>query len=404
MLDEENKRYAALEITSKAVRLVYGYCLDGVVYVLHALETGVTALDGGIVAEHDVLVNTIKGLINAANEKLGITIKDVVLSIPPLGLAITRDSASTVTIDSSNIIQQLDVNNAISQLRKHRFQDGLKIVDVIPYTYLLDNSLSESDSPLGKKSERLTVHASIYAMQDTIISGYLSAVQAANLNVLQLVVSPYASALYMKDHEEIPSSYYLLDFGSEMTILTQISQQTTIVANTCFKYGSDRITQNLADKLQITFKEAKMLKEKYGIDKNPSFNVKIYKDFTLEDFGNNIKEAVSPLVDALKDQINNWNSTEKRFLPVVITGGGSALYGFKELLEERLSCQIIDFTPDSFGARFKSYQNCLGLIKYADVHLANIERDEFFQTTISRVQPKVQPGKKVASYDIDEEL
>jgi cell division protein FtsA len=404
MLDEENKRYAALEITSKAVRLVYGYCLDGTVYVLHALETGVNALDGGQVAEHDLLVNTIKGLINAANEKLGINIKEVILSLPPLGLVLCRDSASTLTIDQSNEIQQLDINNAISQLRKHKFQEGLKIVNVIPYQYLLDNSSNDSESPLGKKSEQLTVHASIYAMRDSIISGYVSAVQSANLQILQLVIAPYASSLYMKGHEEIPSSYYLLDFGAELTTLTQINQQTTIVANTCFKYGSDRITQYLADKLGLTFKEAKMVKEKYGIDKNPSFNVKIYKDFTMEDFSSNIVEALNPLIDAIKNQINEWNSAEKRFLPIVITGGGSALYGFKELLEKNLQSQVIDFTPDSFGARFKSYQNCLGLIKYADNHLSHIEKDELSTTTITRVQSKVQPGKKVTSYNIDDEL
>lgn len=404
MLDEENKRYAALEITSKAVRLVYGYCLDGTVYVLHALETGVNALDGGQVAEHDLLVNTIKGLINAANEKLGIIIKDVVLALPPLGLVLCRDSASTLTIDQSNEIQQLDINNAISQLKKHKFQEGLKIVNVIPYQYLLDNSSNDSESPLGKKSEQLTVHASIYAMQDTIISGFVSAVQSANLQISQLVIAPYASSLYMKGHEEIPSSYYLLDFGAEMTTLTQINQQTTIVANTCFKYGSDRITQYLADKLGLTFKEAKMVKEKYGIDKNPSFNVKIYKDFTIEDFSNNIVGAITPLIDAIKNQINEWNSTEKRFLPIVITGGGSALYGFKELLEKNLQSQVIDFTPDSFGARFKSYQNCLGLIKFADEHLSKIEKDELLTTTLTRVQPKIQSGKKVTSYNIDDEL
>jgi len=63
MSNSEIKRYTALEISSKTVRLVHGYALDGLVYVLHALESNVNALDAGFVVESDALTAAIKGVI-----------------------------------------------------------------------------------------------------------------------------------------------------------------------------------------------------------------------------------------------------------------------------------------------------------------------------------------------------
>lgn len=117
MAKNDDKRYAALEITSRAVRLVYGYCQDGKVYVLHALETGVNALDGGLVSDQEALTSAIKGVIHAANETLNIQIREVLVALPPMGLVFCRESSSTTTIGVDNVIVQIDVNNAISQLK-----------------------------------------------------------------------------------------------------------------------------------------------------------------------------------------------------------------------------------------------------------------------------------------------
>ena len=167
MAKDEERRYAALEITSKAVRIVYGYYQDGKVYVLHALETSVNAIDGGMVSDSESLTNAIRGVINAVNETLGINIKDVVLALPSMGLLFCRESSSTMTIGQDNVIVQMDINNAISQLKKYKFGENFKIVDVVPYQYVLDNKEYVSEAPIGKVSQTLTVHASLFARKPT---------------------------------------------------------------------------------------------------------------------------------------------------------------------------------------------------------------------------------------------
>ena len=158
------------------------------------------------------------------------------------------------------------------------------------------------------------------------------------------------------------------------------------------------------EKFNLTLKEAKMLKEKYGIDKSPSFNVNVYKGITMDDIASCITNAIEPLIVALKKQISTWSNADHRYLPIVITGGGSKLFGLKSLLEKKLELQVIDYTPYSFGARDKSYQVCLGLIKYAGVHLINDELDELSSTIISRVEIKPNGKKVTTNYNFDDEL
>ena len=404
MAKDENKRYAALEITSRAVRLVYGYCQDNKVHVLHAVETSINALDGGIVTDFEQVTNAVKGVVNAVNETLQITIRDVLVSLPPMGLVFCRETSSTTTIGLDNVVVQIDVNNAITQLKKYRFSDGLKIVDVVPYQFVLDNKEYLSTAPIGKTSQTLTMSASIFALEEALVDGYVKAIEQAGLHILQLVIAPYASSLYMSGEEGIPSSYYLLNFGSDLTTLTQISQNTLIYQNACFKFGSNRLTQYISEKLDVTTKEAKFLKEKYGIDKSPTFSVKIMKNIELDDLAKVITDALEPLIGQIKKQITQWSNADHRYLPIVITGGGSKLHNLKGLLEKYLELQVIDYTPYSFGARDKAYQNCLGLIKYAGTHLNDEDVDELSNTVITRIMPKANGKKSVINYNFDDEL
>ena len=137
------------------------------------------------------------------------------------------------------------------------------------------------------------------------------------------------------------------------------------------------------------------------MDHEPSFKVNVYNGLTIKDISTTIREAVDPLITAIKKQISAWSSNDSRYLPIVLTGGGTKLNGLKGLLEKELQVTIIDATPYSFGARDKSYQNCLGLIKYADKFIPMEADDEFAQTTISRVQSK---DSRRHSYNVHEEL
>ena len=77
--EQTNKHFCALEISSRAVRLVYGFVYEGLVRVLHAVETNVDALKDGYVETSDALTMAIKNVISSTNDALKIKIKEFLL-------------------------------------------------------------------------------------------------------------------------------------------------------------------------------------------------------------------------------------------------------------------------------------------------------------------------------------
>jgi cell division protein FtsA len=406
-MSNENKRYAALEITSKCVRLVYGFVQDEKVYVLHALESSCNALEKGAVVESDALIAAIKGVVSSASESLGgIKIRDVVMAIPSLSLDWKLENASTNTIDPLGKIGQMDINNCISQLKKVKFQEGYKVYDVIPYKYVLDGKENSSESPLGKTAQNLTMYATVYALNEAYVDKFVKVVEQTGLKVKQVTTAPLATSIYLENVDDIQSlskTYYLLNIGGDITTFSKIEDRSIITKNQCIGFGSDKISQYMSEKLNITFKEATMLKEKYGMDKEPGFKVYVHNNITFSDIDLAIKECLKLLIEKIKQVITNWKESDNKFIPIVLTGGGSRLNGLKELLESELGGNIISYVPYSFGARNQSYQVCLGLIKYADRYVTFDGDDSFTNTIISRVSDP-STNKKSERYDAQEEL
>ena len=128
--------------------------------------------------------------------------------------------------------------------------------------------------------------------------------------------------------------------------------------------------------------------------------------FTQANFqiGDCIKESILPVINSVKTQISNWAGNDNKYLPIVLSGGGTNLNGLKELIENELKIAAIDITPYSFGARNKSYENCLGLIKYADRFIQTEAEDPFVATSISRVVSREGKRQESQDYNINEEL
>lgn len=401
----EYRRYAALEITSKAVKLVYGFVQKELVYVLYAGEASVDALVGGQLVNSDVLTAAIRNVIDDCSIKMNIRLKEVILVLPPMGLAFGKQPRTTNTISPDNKIVQIDIENAISLLRKASFGPQLQIIDVIPYRYVLDNQEIYTEPPIGKISSSLSVQATLYALEPKTINSYVDAVEKASLKVRRCVIAPFASSLYFKNIDYIPSRYLLLNIGAKITTLSLIDNDTMIVQNACYSKGGDLITQALADKFNIPFKDAKMLKEKYGIQNPPSFRCLIYNDLTLKDISDTIYEAIVPLIASLRKTITSWFNQQDLKIPLVLTGGGTKLYGLSTILEQELSLDCMDVTPYSFGARDKSYQNLLGAIKYADIYVPKRDEDSLIKVNLNRVgQQEKQKNKQTISYRIQDEL
>lgn len=393
---EKNDYYIGLEISSSMVKLVAGYVLNGQIYILSNVKDKCLGISDGVITDIDEVIKTIRNVINIASREINYPITDVTLAIPAFNLNCMPDIDFTSTIDGNDIIKHIDVSNVISKFKKRKLSNPeLTIVDIVPDTYILDNNETYHEEPIGKKSTRLTMHATIYAINEKILNLFVSCVNKAGYNVVDTVISPYASSLYLSTLKIIPDNYLIVDIGNSVTNISYVNQRSIIMSSRIYRFGAKNIFSMVSEKLGIDLEKAEELIETYGIDHNLNFETYIYDKITLDDLSECIIRSLTSLVDAIKQVMGEVKNEE---IPLVLIGGVSYLHSIKKILVEELQMEVLDYVMNTMGARDRSLITALGLIKYASLK-PKVNEEETITTQVSRVEKK-----KNNSYNFDDEL
>ena len=396
----KNSCFVGLELSSESVKAVTGFLLNDAICVLDMVEEKCDGLERGLIKNVDALVNSIRNVINKTSKDLNVVIKEVSLIVPPFGLLCISDTGSTNTIDGNDIIRHVDTTNILTAMRKRVLADpDLKIVDIVPDTFIIDNNERFDHEPLGKVSKVLSLHASIYAMNDKVVSQFESVVNKAGYEVKYKVNAPYASALYLSTISNIPNTYILVDIGESITTISKVHNKTSIIHSKMIKFGGRNITQEIAEQFNIDYNDAERLKRIYGIDYNPNFTAYIHDKIQLDDLADVILNVLKPLLLKVKSVINEFSIDNNERLPVVLSGGTSELHNINDIVEDVLETKVVKYSVESIGARDKSLISILGSIKYGAIQPV-VDEEEIASTTINRVET----NKKSKSYKFDEEL
>lgn len=385
---ERNSYYAGLEISSGSVRLVVGYVLNGAVCLLHAEEAECDGLEDGLIMDPEAVSGTIRTLVNAASGKLNFPIGEVALALPPFRLTCMSDTGATNTVDSNDVVNHVDVTNIITAMKKRHLSDeDLKIIDVVPDSFVLNSNERYSTEPIGKISQVISLHASLYAMSNKVVRQFVACAEAAGVKVKYKVVAPYAAALYLSTFAQVPESYLLIDIGRSLTTVAQVHNRTTIVHSAIATFGGHSITQSVAETLGITYDDAEDLKKTFGIDSNPNFPVYIRNQITFDDLSNALIKAMERPLEELRSIIRSFSAGEATHLPIVLIGGGSELYHIESLFADELNLNVMNFAVDTLGARRKSMVVSLGLLQYWEVQ-PKVNEAEQVTASVTRVDTK----------------
>ena len=394
--------YVGLEITSRAIRMIAGYVINDLVYIRHIIENECSGLENGLIKDPEIVIKKIKDTVTTLSKELDFQINDVALVLPPFNLWCMSDTDTTNTIDGNDVIQHIDTVNVLTKMKKRPLADSdLKIVDIIPDLYMLNNGERYVNEPVGKISQVLTLHASIYAMSEKVINQFISVVNRAGLKVKHSVIAPYSSCLYLSTIASMPSSYILLDIGHSLTTISQVNERTSIVNSRIIRFGGDSITQAISDRFNLSKSDAEKLKVLYGIDKNPNFPVYLKGHITFEDLADVIIKSIVPSLDMIKSIIKDFALVDNEKLPIVICGGTSKLNNIAKVIKDELNQEVIEYNLETIGARNPSLVSLLGLIKYWG-NQPQLDEEEIINTSLTRVDSNKKTNNR--SYQFDEEL
>jgi type IV pilus assembly protein PilM len=179
----------------------------------------------------------------------------------------------------------------------------------------------------------------IVAMPKRIVDSYLMLTRLLGLEAVVFQTSSGAGAqLFAHDGQsDVPT--VLVDFGSDSADIT-VFDRGPVVSGTV-ACGGEQLTKAISEALNVTIKEATIIKTKYGLG---------YSKKQAQ-----IETALNPLLSLLVKEIRRTiryyeerSDGKHTISQVIITGGGANMLGLAEYFTNTLRLAVRPFDPTSY--------------------------------------------------------
>ena len=179
----------------------------------------------------------------------------------------------------------------------------------------------------------------IVAMPKRIVDSYLTLTRLIGLETVVFQTSSGAGAqLFAHDSQsDVPT--VLVDFGSDSADIT-VFDGGPVVSGTV-ACGGEQLTKVIAEALDVTTKEAIIIKTKYGLGVSKKQH--------------QIETALSPLLGLLVKEIRRTiryyeerSDGKHTISQVIVTGGGANMPGLSEYFTNNLRLAVRSFDPTSY--------------------------------------------------------
>ena len=393
---------------------------DGDIKILGAGIAKSQGLKKGIITNIDLASKSIRNALNDAKRVAGTQYEKVIVSI---------SGAYTKSVDSSGIVNipNRDIGikeiNRAMQMADHNanIPNEYEKLHVLPYNFKVDDQEFIED-PLGMNGARLEEQVHIITAQKSSLSNLKKAVKSAGVEIDNIVLGCYASAIAVLNHDERELGVAVMDMGGA-TCNIMIHAGNSMRFNDYLGVGSLNITNDLSTALHTPLGAAEEIKINYGSLKSNSnelIELPVIGDdgstheVSLNIVSNVIYVRVEETLMILAKTLEESSFKEQIGAGVVLTGGMTKLEGIREL-----ASAIFDNVPIRIAKpremdglfetlRDPSYSTAIGLVLYGGGHFTpyEIDSNKKLRYKDETIEPSRhhQARQEEESFDEEEEL
>jgi len=341
----------------------------------------------GSITNIELASKSIKTAIADAKRMAGTDIKNAVVSI---------SGAYTKSLNSSGIVNIPNKEISIKEINRvmhtalynANIPNEYEVLHALPYNFKVDEQ-DYIEDPLGMTATRLEVETHIITTQKSNLHNLKKAVKAAGVEVENVILSGYASAIATLNTDEKELGVAVVDMGGN-TCNIVVHSGNSIKYNDFLGVGSNHITSDLSMALHTPLNIAEKVKMNYGSLYAPSndlIELPIIGDenstheVSLEVVHNVIYARVEETLMIIAQSIEKSRLKEHLGAGIVLTGGFSNMEGLRELavaIFDNMPVRIGQ--PNEMGGLFYDvkggeYAAAVGLIKYAADNYSTYEID-----------------------------
>lgn len=217
-----------------------------------------------------------------------------------------------------------------------------EVLHAIPQEYLVDAQSGIRD-PVGMAGTRLEAEVYIITGSASNAQNMRKAVDRAGYQVADLVFEPLASSMAVLTDDEKEVGVALVELGGGTTDVTVFFDRK-IRYLAALPWGGGTVTNDIVKGLSLPYAEAARAKEAHGVarsalaDPREVFEIAgstpgEMRQITRELLAHIIEQRMDEIFGLVAEQIEKSGLADRLSGGVVLTGGGAALEGIRELAE-----------------------------------------------------------------------
>jgi cell division protein FtsA len=255
--------FAAIDVgTTKVCTIVGEVAGTGETRILGVGLSPSAGLTRGAVDNIREATEAIRASVEKAERSSGTRILSAHVSLSGAHIQSINNRGIVAVPDRSRPISPDDIARAIEGAKIISIPSNREIIHVIPRYFVVDGQDNVSD-PLGMYGQRLDVEAHIITVASSAVANLTKVVEAAGVQVDELVLQPLASAEAVLSPEEKRQGVVLADIGGGCTDIC-VFVDGSLHHTATLPLGGNHLTRDLVVGLRCPYHSAEEAKQVYG--------------------------------------------------------------------------------------------------------------------------------------------
>ena len=331
----------------------------------------------GIITNIELSSKAIKQAVENAQRMAGTSLTQATVSIAN---AYTKNLNSTGIVNIPHKDISIKEIHRVTQtaLYNANIPNEYEVIHVLPNNFRVDDQDFIED-PYNMNASRMEVDVNIIITQKSNLSNLKKAIKSAGIEIENIVLSGYASAIATIDEDEKALGVAVIDLGGQTSNLV-IHTRNSIRYSDFLAVGSNHITNDLSMALHTPQHMAEDVKKRYANlveTSNEVIELPIIGDeennneVSLEVVHSVIFARVEELLILLLNSLNKSTLKDQLGAGIILTGGMSSLKGIRELAQSifpgmtiRIASSVKNIEGLFEELKEPAYAAVLGLILY----------------------------------------
>lgn len=290
----------------------------------------------------------------------------------------TRGDRIRSSANDDDVISRTDLELLIQDQMKTCVPAGDQIIDIIPQDFVVDNTPNVRE-PIGMSGVKIGANFHIVTGDRNAIKNIKRCVEKSDLNPIDLVLQPIASAAAVMSEDDLEAGVAIVDIGGGTTDVA-VFHDGILMHTAVIPFAGSNVTEDIRQGLGVLRNQAEAMKVQFGTviarEANPNAYITIPglrglrpKEISVSMLANIIEARVSEIIDFVIFQLKQHNLVNKLHGGIIITGGGSMmkhivqLFEFKTGLSTRIGSPNVNLAGGhSDELAHPMYATCVGLI------------------------------------------